>query len=786
MAHDYYLGAWGPVELSPATDAFSLAAAPGTSLDDLRRALYQVLGGLGEWEEVTASPRRGVMTVRLRVAAPDADALAERIAPLARLRSVEWVMGAARIAGERHPIGLTELIVVRADGTAPRIAVERLAAEIDAAIVAVPGARPGVVGVTVARPSRARVLEIAHRLRQLPGVAYAEPSFMRKNTLRRFPNDSLLPSQWQAHNWGQNGTADADMDLPEAWGVTGGSRAVVVGILDDGVDLSHPDLAARLVSTGWDFEEGSAGADPKYAEDAHGTSVAGMAAATGGNGIGVAGACPLCGILPMRFGPEDADTIAAFGYARDQNIPVLSNSWGYANPTAAVADAIADTVANGRGGLGTLVLFAAGNDDEDIDQIGDISALPVVVAVSATTHEDTLASYSNFGDSVSLSAPGGDDEPAGANMWSCDRSGAAGYTDADYTGTFNGTSAATPLVAGVAGLVFTVRPEATAAQVRQWLESTADVIDVAGGAWAVNGRSPKYGWGRVNARRAVAAAAGLGELEDCGAAGDEDGNGVSGCDDPACAALPECAPVADPCAGITYEGCCTGKQVVWCAGDAVLGYSCGDDGCGWVSSSSAYDCGGVGEAPGADPPLSCGTLAGPLAPGCSTDEDCFGGLCDGTSGACVACLSAADCDGGVCDAGTCVECLATEDCASGVCDSATKTCVGCLADDDCEGGVCDAGTCVECLATEDCASGVCDAGTCVECLATEDCASGVCDGGTCVECLVSGDCTDGVCDGATKTCVGCLANGDCADGVCDSATKTCVGCLGDTDCADGV
>jgi len=229
-------------------------------------------------------------------------------------------------------------------------------------------------------------LETANRLAASDLVLWAEPNFVQQYDLEATPNDPSYPSQWHLNNTGQGGgTPDADVDAPEAWDTTTGSSSVVIAIIDDGVEATHEDLSSRIFVNpgeiagdgidndgngyvddvkGWDFSNNDADPSPMDVDDNHGTAVAGVAAATGNNGLGVTGACQSCRILPVKvFSPDfvgDAAAANAIRYAASF-ADVLNNSWGGGSPSAAIQSAIQWAIANGRGGKGSAVFFASGN-----------------------------------------------------------------------------------------------------------------------------------------------------------------------------------------------------------------------------------------------------------------------------------------------------------------------------------------------------------------------------------------------------------------------------------------
>lgn len=318
----------------------------------------------------------------------------------------------------------------------------------------------------------ANVDRLVARLAHDPQIAYVEPEYRLHIT--RTPNDPLYSEQW----------ALPQIGAPAAWERSTGAAGVRIAIVDTGVYAGHPELAGRVLP-GRDFVHD----DDDAADDhGHGTFIAGVIGAAGDDGIGVAGVCWSCEVLPVKV--MDADGNGGSGavaqgvrWAVDQGARVINMSVGGARNPAVLREAIA--YAEQRG---VLVVAAAGNEALDGNPVEYPAGYSSVVAVAATTRSDQRAIFSNYGDQIDLAAPGVD---ITSTAWIPD--GAAGYTTGD------GTSAATPFVAGVAGLLLSVDPGLGAAALRQLLASSADDLGAAG--WDVY-----TGAGRVNAARAVAAA----------------------------------------------------------------------------------------------------------------------------------------------------------------------------------------------------------------------------------------------------------------------------------------
>jgi len=339
-------------------------------------------------------------------------------------------------------------------------------------------------------------LALAARLGSAPGaiIASAMPDLWLPH-VRHFdlpPDDPRYGGQWYLDTIGIEG----------AWARSSGAASVTVAVVDDGCDLAHPDLAAHMLP-GYDAIDDDD--DPSYVAGAtgnsHGTACAGLIAAVGDNAIGIAGACPECTLrcvrlLPPAGGlvPISAD-VAAFDFILTSGSAVASNSWGFASGVPApgpLVTAITTTIRDGRGGLGTVVVFAAGNDDAVIAD-DEVQATLGVVNVGAINQFDEAAPFSNNGPSLSLVAPTG--------TLSTDISGPDGDDAGDYTSSFGGTSSACPIVAGVAALLVAARPDAPGADVRTTLISTVRRAPFA--TPDADGHDLLYGYGIVDPTAAL-------------------------------------------------------------------------------------------------------------------------------------------------------------------------------------------------------------------------------------------------------------------------------------------
>ena len=334
-------------------------------------------------------------------------------------------------------------------------------------------------------------------------VNWAHPNFYSNHTLH---NDPFYPFQFQMNNTGQiisgtNSLNDIDGDLAEAWGLTTGNSSITVAVIDDGME-GHEDMEdgngnSRLIA-GF-TPANNAGGTPN-SNGAHGMACAGIIGASHNN-IGVRGAAPGVNFKSVNIfqGSETTNDIAnAFTWAKNQGADVLSNSWGYTSCTlslSALNSAISDARNNGRGGDGCVVVFAAGNGYKScVDYPADLS---YVMAVGAVTNLGTHSNYSNEGPTLDVVAPSNSAPgQAGAGVRTIDREGSNGYSSSNYTSGFGGTSAACPLVAGVAALILSYDPSLTELEVRTLIENTATDM-------GSPGFDNTYGNGRVSAYDAL-------------------------------------------------------------------------------------------------------------------------------------------------------------------------------------------------------------------------------------------------------------------------------------------
>ncbi len=396
---------------------------------------------------------------------------------------------------------------------------------------------PNALVATFTTPLKA--LAAANALHGEAGIRYAHPDFILPKNWRGATDEPLFSSQWHLQNRGEDGArAGADIRALEAWTHATGRPETLIAVIDGGFETAHPDMALAWAVNpgeiagngvdddhngyvddvlGWNYFVDTADVDDGLIED-HGAAVAGVAGARM-NGLGLTGVCPDCKLLPIVASWQASDDAEAMMYAMERGAAVITNSWGYelhAPVTDVIVDAIDTVTRNGRGGKGSVVLFAMSNIDQD-DCAGDkpdISSLATVIAVSASSDLDKKVKASGHGPCMEILAPSW--ERGRGHIATTDLTSTRGYNrrvaptdfpDLDYTKSFGGTSASTPMVAGVFGLVFSVNPELTRAEATAIVLGTTAKIDADVAAYdPITGMSVTHGFGRVDAAAAVAAA----------------------------------------------------------------------------------------------------------------------------------------------------------------------------------------------------------------------------------------------------------------------------------------
>ncbi|WP_353661263.1 S8 family serine peptidase [Hydrogenimonas sp. SS33] len=283
-------------------------------------------------------------------------------------------------------------------------------------------------------------------------------------------------------------------------------RHIKVAVIDDGLDVHHPDLQGRVVAT-YDVESGTTDVTPPRDEDNHGTEVSGVIAADN-NDIGPVGVAPDVDLyfirLPFNQNISTSQIVEAFQKAREWGVDVVNCSWGSGDVSDSVRSAIVDLARSGRNGKGTVIVFAAGNEDQYIGN--DESSIPEVIAVGATDRDNLRTYYSNYGSSLDIMAPGGEYSGEYIGITTLDQSGRAGESSGDYLvydddNAFAGTSAAAPIVTGVVAQLLEANPNLTREDVYNAVTCNADKIG--GIRYDNQGFNIYYGYGKINASRSL-------------------------------------------------------------------------------------------------------------------------------------------------------------------------------------------------------------------------------------------------------------------------------------------
>jgi thermitase len=349
------------------------------------------------------------------------------------------------------------------------------------------------IGVIKARvPAGATVTGFITALNRNPDVEYAEPDY--RTSIHVTPDDEYFWRQYALYNDGENngvpGSPEpklrADIKATAAWEVTKGSSSVIIGILDTGIDMTHPDIVNKIVSPGRDFVNGD---DDATDDHWHGTHVAGIAAAETDNSQGIAGVAWNCRVLPVKIVNADGEgsysaMIDGIIYAVDQGVQVINLSVGGTEASEALREALQYAHDNN-----VVVVASAGNEASAVCYPAAYD--DYCLAVAATTSADERADFSNFGPQVDVAAPGVDVLSL-IPTW---------YFGSEYPpyAFAGGTSMAAPHVAGFAALVISAKPWLGVDEIMNIIRYSADDVNSA----TLAGRDDELGYGRINMERAL-------------------------------------------------------------------------------------------------------------------------------------------------------------------------------------------------------------------------------------------------------------------------------------------
>lgn len=496
--------------VNPNLVAVQFSAATGV---DARRAITTATDDVDNFDTRVSSPVGDLVWLNLRAGR-------DPIASVARFTARPGVTFASPV----YDMGKTQLtetneFLARFPKSTPDAEIARINASNN---VSLAGPLPNSDRVLRLVPNAGNPLtarELANRYVEAGVVEFAEPNFVirapldsphsaqAQETGALTPNDSNFNLQWGLKNTHQfqGSTARADINAPRAWGITQGASSIKIAVIDEGVDSTNPDLAGKVL-TGFNSLNNTDETEPNP-NDFHGTAVAGVAAANSNNSTGIAGVCWFCQILPVKVAERDsagnwtATTLSlssGIDWAWQHGADILNNSWTMTAFSDSVQTSILNARFAGRGGKGSTVLFASGNENAGTVSF-PASLNSYVIAVGASNWCDQRKSAtnnacnsndaswgSNYGTALDLVAPG-EDIYTTCNGSSC--------LSGNYT-YLGGTSLATPFVSGIVGLIYSLNPNLTPDKVQQALQNGAKDIGAAG-------KDSETGYGRADAYRTL-------------------------------------------------------------------------------------------------------------------------------------------------------------------------------------------------------------------------------------------------------------------------------------------
>lgn len=507
----YYQGTRVPLDVNPTLVAVRFDASLSSAG---QRAIAEATGQVGDFQASTTLPVGGLVFVPIR-AGSDPLAAAARFRERAGVQFVSPVFDF-----ESAQLAETGEFLARFAETVSDTEIANINRANNVTLV---GTLPNSDRVLVLKPAPGETRsarELANLYIEQGLAEFAEPNFVVRaarpvsppplaSEKERTPNDGNFGLQWSLRNTQQflGSIAGADIKATEAWNLSQGALGVKIAIIDEGVFASHPELAGKVL-TGYNALNGSSNTTPKT-NDHHGTAMAGIIAAHSDNGVGISGICWFCQLLPVKVAETDSNgnwvtsfaTLASgIDWAWQNGADVLNNSWTTVAPSDSVQLAIINARFSGRGGKGSTLVFASGNQNAATVSF-PASLNSYVIAVGASNWCDQRkapinnpcnnsdASWgSNYGTALDLVAPGE------AIYTTCNGSQCTAGT---YS-YLSGTSLATPMVSGAVALLYASDNNLTPDQVQTLLQNGAHDLSIAG-------RDNETGYGRLDLYRTLTA-----------------------------------------------------------------------------------------------------------------------------------------------------------------------------------------------------------------------------------------------------------------------------------------
>ena len=447
------------------------------------------------------------------------------------------VQFAGRVLKDRksgEPVVYTENFFIKFYGETSEEACEAIIADCQLSIKEALGFAERAYFVNAANGTGTDIFKIADDLLQKQEVEFCHPEIVREKKYK-----AIHPMQWhlKATQINQN-FIDQHINVEAAWQTTKG-KGITIAVIDDGIDMNHEEFGDGKIVFPRDTVQNLDDANPKSMSDRHGTPCAGVACGNGN--FGASGVAPEAKLMPIRAGGLGSIAESkAFQWAADNGADVISCSWGPRDGpwndanhflhhipyilTDSSRLALEYAIEKGRDGKGCIITWAAGNGNESADLDG-YASYPKVIAVAACNDTGKRSIYSDYGQAVWCCFPSNDfqnnwpvfhPKPLSPGIWTTDNMGIRGYNfgipnaentigDAlgNYTATFGGTSSACPGVAGVIALMLAANGDLNWQEVKEIIKTSCDKIDGAMGNYDANGHSPFYGYGRINAEKAV-------------------------------------------------------------------------------------------------------------------------------------------------------------------------------------------------------------------------------------------------------------------------------------------